>query len=153
MDRTRACSWMTFCMQTCSVRRQTSGVTKLCLYFCLSNPTENGKSHYRSENICSLLYAKSLQYIKTWSCQICFYKQTIKWHIQFWTFFLFKKMTTVWPNNKNKIKKCQTIPLLITVYHMQTLVVQRITKLTVRIILRILSHGSDHFSDQQKKVV
>ncbi len=33
------------------------------------------------------------------------------------------------------------------------LVVQRITKLTVRIILRILSHGSDHFSDQQKKVV
>ncbi len=32
-------------------------------------------------------------------------------------------------------------------------VVQRITKLTVRIILRILSHGSDHFSDQQKKVV
>ncbi len=33
------------------------------------------------------------------------------------------------------------------------LVVQRITKLMVRIILRILSHGSDRFSDQQKKVV
>ncbi len=31
------------------------------------------------------------------------------------------------------------------------LVVQRITKLTVRIILRILSHGPDNFSDQQKK--
>ncbi len=30
------------------------------------------------------------------------------------------------------------------------LVVQRITKLTVRIILQILSHGSDNFSDQQK---
>ncbi len=29
-------------------------------------------------------------------------------------------------------------------------VVQRITKLTVRIILRILSHGSDNFLDQQK---
>ncbi len=28
---------------------------------------------------------------------------------------------------------------------------QRIKKLTVRIILRILSHGSDNFLDQQKK--
>ncbi len=30
------------------------------------------------------------------------------------------------------------------------LVVQRITKLTLRIILRILSHVLDNFSDQQK---
>ncbi len=36
-------------------------------------------------------------------------------------------------------------------FHIQyLLVVQRMTKLTVRIILRILSHGSNHFSDQQK---
>ncbi len=92
MDSERACSWMTFCMQTCSGRIDNKWCNKVVFIFpCLSNPTENGKSHYRSENICSLLYAKSLQYIKTWSCQICFYKQTIKWHIQFWTFFLFKK--------------------------------------------------------------
>ncbi len=32
----------------------------------------------------------------------------------------------------------------------QGLVVQQITKLTVRMILWILSHGSDNFSDQQK---
>ncbi len=34
--------------------------------------------------------------------------------------------------------------------HLSELVVQRITKLTVRIILPILSHRLDHFSDQQK---